>query len=477
MYTRALKVLDSQIYYVKEQIIKCSPEGSEPLSDFDCLVGGFLPETIDLICNNLPEIFSPGHPDKFYSLYTVSMNFIEMVETKTWSTKQLVNLRNHPSYSMFINKWSLPVYFQIRFQEIAANVENAMKKGLIEIKESQKSCLIEVTEVVICQLNRCWEKGIYLDKLIHRFWKLTLQILSRYSSFIDEQIKSVQANSATASQSSDSLLLTKSTDYFPELLIYFFVDCLRLVDYVRLELKGEIFTRLNQRLVTQTMNNDSNDDTVNYEAILSECLEQSCERLIASINSIMDLIIQKIQQNCSNSIRQVLDIPRQYRWTNREFPSNASSYVSNIMHPLMKLDSLGLRLSQSVPNAQPFLSTLIKKCITTVTHDYTAQLSEVSTSVRKMEDSIRRLREVRRSSSQISNQPQSVNGSSGFHSDDKIRHQLYLDAKAYIDEVKNFRSLDHEYTCELDDFMEQIDTTRTEPSVSIMNIIPAVSQE
>lgn len=53
-------------------------------------------------------------------------------------------------------------------------------------------CLIEVTEVVICQLNRCWEEGIYLDKLIHRFWKLTLQILSRYSSFIDEQIKSVQ---------------------------------------------------------------------------------------------------------------------------------------------------------------------------------------------------------------------------------------------------------------------------------------------
>lgn len=54
-----------------------------------------------------------------------------------------------------------------------------------------------------------------------------------------------------------------------------------------------------------------------------------------------------------------------------------------------------------------------------------------------MEDSIRRLREVRRSSSQIFNQPQSVNGSSGFHSDDKIRHQLYLDAKAYIDEVSN----------------------------------------
>lgn len=82
------------------------------------------------------------------------------------------------------------------------------------------------------------------------------------------------------------------------MLIYFFVDCLRLVDYVRLELKGEILTRLNQRLVTQTMDNDSNDDTLNYETTLSECLEQSCERLIASISSIMDLIVQKIQVRC-----------------------------------------------------------------------------------------------------------------------------------------------------------------------------------
>ncbi|CAH8486454.1 unnamed protein product [Schistosoma turkestanicum] len=481
MYSKALKILDAQLYHVKEQIIRCSPESSEPLSDFDCLVGGFWPETIDLICNNLPEIFSPGHPDRFYSLYTVSMNFIEAVETKTWSTKQLVNLRNHPSYSMFINKWSLPVYFQIRFQEIAANVENTMKKGLIKIEESRNSCLIEVTEVVICQLNRCWEKGIYVDKLMHRFWKLTLQILSRFSSFIDEQIKSAQENKAntsttttTTSPTSDSTLPTRSTDYFPELLIYFFVDCFRLVDYVRLELKEQIFTCLKQRLTTQTMNND---DSVNYETTLNECLEQSCERLIKSIDSIMDLIIQKIQQICSNSIRQVLDIPRQYRWTNRDFPSHASSYVSNIINPLMKLNSLGSCLSQSIPNAQPALCTLIQKCVTKVTHDYTVQLSEVSTSVRKMEDSLRRLRNVRHGSSQISNQSQSVNDSGKFHSDDKIRHQLYLDAKAYSDQVKNFWSLDRECTCELDDFMGQIDTTRTEANVCNMNTILTVSQE
>ncbi|KAK4469589.1 hypothetical protein MN116_007126 [Schistosoma mekongi] len=290
MYTRALKILDSQLYHVKEHILRSSPENSESLSDFDCLVSGFWPETIDLICDNLPEVFSPGHPDRFYSLYTVSMRFVEAVEKRTWSNKQLTALRNHPSYSIFVNKWSLPVYFQIRFQEIASSVESAMKKGLMEIKDSQKSCLTEVTEVVICQLNRCWEKGIYLDKLMHRFWKLTLQILSRYSSFIEEQLKSIQENNIISQSSSDP---TKPNDHnFPELQIFFLVDCFRLVDFVRLELKENLFTCLHQRL-TQTAT--ASNQSVNYERVLTDCLEQSCKRLITSINPIIDLVVNRIQ--------------------------------------------------------------------------------------------------------------------------------------------------------------------------------------
>ncbi|TNN18099.1 Zinc finger MYND domain-containing protein [Schistosoma japonicum] len=75
MYTRALKILDSQLYHVKEHILRSSSENSESLSDFDCLVNGFWPETIDLICDNLPEVFSPGHPDRFYSVREIPILF------------------------------------------------------------------------------------------------------------------------------------------------------------------------------------------------------------------------------------------------------------------------------------------------------------------------------------------------------------------------------------------------------------------
>ncbi|CAH8506249.1 unnamed protein product [Heterobilharzia americana] len=452
MYTKALQILDSQLCLVKEHIVKCSSESScEPLSDFDCLVNGFWPEAVDLLCENLPEIFSPGHPDRFYALYTVSMHFVEVIETKTWSSKQLTALRNHVSYSLFTNKWSLPVYFQIRFQEIALNVENSMKNGLKEIKNSQKSCLLDVTETVICQLDRCWMKGIYLDKLMHRFWKLTLQILSRYSSFIDEQIKSTQENDSIcqSSDASTSLQTKPAECCFPELLIFFLVDCFRLIDYVRFELKEKIFTCLNQRSI-YTVN-----EVKNCETLLTECLEQSYKRLITSIGPTNDLIIDRIQLNCSNCIRQVLDIPRQYRWTNRDFPSAPSTYVSNMMSPLIKLADLGSSLSKVITSSESCLTALLQQCVKKVTHEYTTQLSEVSTSVRKMEDSLRRLREVRRGSSQAPNQTQTVNG---FQSDDKTRHQLYLDAKAYSDEIKKLWSVNPDHIRELDAFIEVIHT-------------------
>lgn len=37
-------------------------------------------------------------------------------------------------------------------------------------------------------LNRCWEPGIYLMPIAHKFWKLSLQIISRYTIWCNEII-------------------------------------------------------------------------------------------------------------------------------------------------------------------------------------------------------------------------------------------------------------------------------------------------
>lgn len=40
----------------------------DPLGEFDCVADGFWPETVDLLCSNLDEMFAPGDPDRFYAV-------------------------------------------------------------------------------------------------------------------------------------------------------------------------------------------------------------------------------------------------------------------------------------------------------------------------------------------------------------------------------------------------------------------------
>ncbi|VDN18309.1 unnamed protein product [Dibothriocephalus latus] len=46
-------------------------------------------------------------------LYTASIEFLDGIELRTDSLKQVQKLRQHSSYSAFLGKWSLPVYFQL----------------------------------------------------------------------------------------------------------------------------------------------------------------------------------------------------------------------------------------------------------------------------------------------------------------------------------------------------------------------------
>jgi len=47
--------------------------------------------------------------------YTDGMEFLSSFELQCATIQSVKRLRAHPSYSKFINKWSLPVYFQIRY--------------------------------------------------------------------------------------------------------------------------------------------------------------------------------------------------------------------------------------------------------------------------------------------------------------------------------------------------------------------------
>ncbi|CAL8086731.1 unnamed protein product [Calicophoron daubneyi] len=426
VYSGSLNVLDEQLTRLNQLKLQRPSESYDPLAEFDCIVDAFWPETVDLICENLPDIFNAGDPDRFYALHTSTVRFLSTLEGRANSPKQVDALRNHPSYGEFLNKWSLPVYFQIRFQDIAGCVEKAMNESLRPAEVHSQGCFLHVTEVVIKQLERCWQDGIYLVALRHRFWKLTLQILSRYASFASHYSKpSDTTEKIKTNDGMEPATRVRHLDDGFEKLIFLIGDCYHLCDFVK--------STLSQRILQVIGPLESDSDQSLTPSSLIDCLSESCDRLLSGTKPLEDALVDRVLRLCSIVSRLIQDVPRQYRRTNRNLPTTVSGYVSAMINPLTSLSNLASKASQNTTSATDSFKELVTRCVNEVANAYHSQLTELIISVRKMEDSLRKLREARRGTS-TGNQVAGAN-SSTYSDDDKIRHQLYLDTCAFRDQV------------------------------------------
>lgn len=83
------------------------------------LVNCFWCEVATRLEINLSSIFAPGNPKIFYNRYKESLSFVCRLEKYCPDDETVRFLRDTKEFKSFQKRWNLPVYFQIRFQEIA----------------------------------------------------------------------------------------------------------------------------------------------------------------------------------------------------------------------------------------------------------------------------------------------------------------------------------------------------------------------
>lgn len=157
---------------------------------YDFLVNAVFPEIVRGIETRLGIIFAPGNPDIFYKNYKKASDFISQFEKLCATKKSVQRLRSHASYTNFLNKWAFPVYYQIRFQEIAGMLESVLcspcEPAEDAMQQEEKACFklkpFAVTWQCVC---RCWEEGVFMSPLLHRFWKLSIQLLTRLAVWLE----------------------------------------------------------------------------------------------------------------------------------------------------------------------------------------------------------------------------------------------------------------------------------------------------
>ncbi|XP_014670066.1 PREDICTED: conserved oligomeric Golgi complex subunit 2-like isoform X1 [Priapulus caudatus] len=384
---------------------------------YDILVNSVWPEVVICLESRTPFIFAPGDPDDFHHSYSVSMSFLERFEWHCGTLEAVGRLRAHPSYATFMSKWSLPVYFQIRFQEIAGTYESSLISAF-EMSVDDSLFHLAASVQLWCGLCQCWEDHVYLSTLAHRFWKLSLQLLKRYASWLqdlcNERISRSKSSSVdgpstdiVARSSSPTRRSVSPSGHSPTSTITL-SQCVMLIT--------------DAEMVTQKMPQFFNDKVkprlllLNFQDfdLLQECLADAISDIASTLQPFSMYITDEIVNQCVANLKQVNDIPRLYRRTNREVPNRASLYVAMSVRPLKSfLEQHEKHISGTWRRV--WATAIIQR----LSEQYYTVTSDVVTSVRKMEDSLKRLKKGRKMST----------FTQGMSDDDKIRLQISLDVE------------------------------------------------
>jgi conserved oligomeric Golgi complex subunit 2 len=146
---------------------------------------------------------------------------------------------------------------------------------------------------------------------------------------------------------------------------------------------------------------------------------------------LIDFIVKTKSNDCFNYLKNANDIPRLYRRTNREIPKQASNYVTLAIQVIYDFKQK-YSLNKS-SNQQEQIEKCVQNIIDSICIKYQSVVSDLLESVKKMEDSLKRLQRVRQNKnasssanlSGMNSMASSVTGS--MSDDDKIRLQLFLD--------------------------------------------------
>ncbi|KAJ3123098.1 Conserved oligomeric Golgi complex subunit 2 [Nowakowskiella sp. JEL0407] len=394
-------------------------------------------EIVEFVINNVGVIFMPGIPETFHQNYLISMEFVRDFETNCKSKKAVLQLRSHPSYVEFMKRWQLAVYFQIRFNEITAKLEGGLNSESMSVDNTKDQLRLNSSIALVESIKLCWDEKIYLYGLSHKFWKLTLQIITRYTMHLKSKIPVASATTTGESERDDlagstpklngnngigSPALpprplksggTKSGDEEAgeentlKLCLYIYSDLVRVKKLVGQIYKDDIQPKLPASLNEhEGLFQDTINTTISFEDLYSD---------------ITTRITQILIQKCSEPLRMIKEIPAQYRSMNIEEPSKASGYVETIFKPMKKFMETVAEEQVDSQQVEEWKSTIVG----IVQERFKREMEEMETRVVKTGETLKRFNRKKYNNA----------GAESETVESKIQRQILIDSDAFEREV------------------------------------------
>ncbi|KAK0461470.1 hypothetical protein IW261DRAFT_1632659 [Armillaria novae-zelandiae] len=374
-------------------------------------------------------IFSAGKPDVFRKNHEITQAFVRSLEFLAPSVHSVECMRAHSIYSAFERRWQLPVYFQMRWKEIVTKLEDSLSSTRVEptcsFRNSSGCGHLDGSHCVL----EC--RKLYF-RFEHRFWRLTLQLLSRYKTWLEQSLAGMEkAPAAVATQTSDvpprsSTPVTNegsSADGAPldDALLRQFAAAISDIKTLR----SCILTLWREQI--SVMLPEPSDGTPDDLIESEEVLQRSLSSLMAMTPSMSSHIISILTKRCCDALLPVRSIPSQFRATsNKRMPTEPSHFVSSILRAVKVFFGIGTSNGAGTSLKDDFLPPASAEVFENVCQRYVHYV----TAMKKTEESLRRLKRGRKPTF-------SLFGSSTAGADDeakdeeRIRTQMILDVEAF----------------------------------------------
>ncbi|KAI8067163.1 oligomeric golgi complex component, COG2-domain-containing protein [Gongronella butleri] len=350
-------------------------------TNYEVLVNALWVEVVDRINRSCAFIYAAGQTDACHKNYTASVQFITELENLFNSKKSLLYFRSHASYATFMKRWQLPVYFQLRFREIIHKVEEQLsepsKHQGYKAPPADNALVLNGTKVIAQAIESCWSDHVFLFVLSHRFWKLTLQLISRYKMWALELVgqspdhadeaSSPVRPSTPSNAGAEPMLMDEA------LIVILISDIERFVAFVKKQMSNIMFTKL--------------PSDIHDVALLKESMDDLLDNLESNTSHELDRrITGALSRRCMESFKHVRDMINQQRM-NKQRPTEPSFFIPSLFKPLTSF--LAQHRAWIAPAKVHTWSTVV---VDMVVFRYTQIMSKTLDNLKLQDDTMKNIR-------------------------------------------------------------------------------------
>ncbi|KAF8135698.1 oligomeric golgi complex component, COG2-domain-containing protein [Boletus edulis] len=405
---------------------------------FDMMANTIWPEIGQAIMDELGlTIFAAGKPDEFLKRHAAAQAFIHALEFMAPSTKSVQAMRSHPVFIAFNKRWQLPIYFQLRWKDIVGKLEDILSTTVINphpTNVGHSMFLLPQAESIWAAISSCWSAEVFIPDLAHRFWRLTLQLLSRYKTWLETALPQTEASaqvtspidksrSTTPQASSETVPENSATDDLLKQHAIILVDIKAMTHQVLRLWREEISAALPEVASSQDM----------YMYIDPEdALKEQLNSLSVLAEQMTKQVIQLLSRRACDSLLPVRSIPSQFRaMSSKRIPTESSYFVPLILRPVKAFFGIG---SSSVAGDR-LRQDLLKPSATEVFDSVCQRYIQYLTAMRKTEESLRRLKKGKKSTLGFFNGPGASKDDD--RDEERIRSQMIIDVEAFGQDGKS----------------------------------------